>query len=132
RWRAAKRVPESGRSSRRIRNRDEAVSGLADRLDYDSRQGTATYTGNSRLFQGDTTIKGDTIAIDEKRGDLTAGGHVMTTSTREQTNKDSKKKERMQSTATSKDMKYEDNVRRLTYTGAAHVVGPEGDMSAAK
>jgi lipopolysaccharide transport protein LptA/LPS export ABC transporter protein LptC len=110
---------------------DQPVTVLGDSLTYDGTHGTATYTGNSRLFQGDTTVKGDSITIDEKRGDLTALGHAMTTSTREQAGKD-KKKERMQSTATSKDMKYEDNVRRLTYTGAAHVVGPEGDMSAAK
>jgi lipopolysaccharide transport protein LptA len=110
---------------------DQPVTVLADSLTYDGTKGTATYTGNSRLFQGDTTVKGDSIAVDEKRGDLNALGHAMTTTTREQTNKD-KKKERQQSTATAQDMKYEDGIRRLTYTGAAHVVGPEGDMSAAK
>jgi lipopolysaccharide export system protein LptA len=110
---------------------DEPVSVVADNLAYDGTPGTATYTGNARLFQGDTTIKGDSIAIDEKRGDLTATGHAMTTTTREQANKD-KKKERVQSTGSSQDLKYEDSIHRLTYTGTAHLVGPEGDMSAAK
>ena len=48
----------------------------------------------------------------------------------EQTNKE-KKKERVRSIATAKDLKYEDAVRRLTYTGDAHLSGPEGDMTAA-
>ena len=91
----------------------------------------ATYTGNAKLFQVDTTIKGDSMIIDEKQGDLSASGHTMTSTLREQEDKD-KKKVRSQSTGTSNDLKYEDGPRRLTYTGAAHLVGPEGDMSAQK
>jgi LPS export ABC transporter protein LptC/lipopolysaccharide transport protein LptA len=108
---------------------DQPANVLADALAYDGAASIATYTGSARLFQGDTTIKGDTIAIDEKRGDLTASGKVMSTTIREQEGKD-KKKERVQSTATAADMKYEDGPRKLTYTGAAHLVGPEGDITA--
>jgi lipopolysaccharide export system protein LptA len=43
-----------------------------------------------------------------------------------------KKVDRAPSVATSKDFKYEDVERRLTYTGDAHMNGPEGDMKAAK
>jgi lipopolysaccharide export system protein LptA len=71
------------------------------------------------------------MVIDEKKGDLSASGHTMTTTLREQEDKD-KKKTRTQSTGTSDDLKYEDGPRRLTYTGSAHLVGPEGDMSARK
>jgi lipopolysaccharide transport protein LptA len=110
---------------------DQEVSVLGDGLVYDGIRSLATYTGNARLFQADTTIKADTIVIDEKIGDLTASGKAMTTTTREQTAKDGKK-ERVQSTGTAADVKYEDAPRRLTYTGAAHLVGPEGDMSATK
>ncbi|HEV3061601.1 MAG TPA: LptA/OstA family protein [Vicinamibacterales bacterium] len=110
---------------------DQPVTVLADTLSYDGGASTALYTGNARLFQVDTTIKGDTITVDEKRGDLAASGHAIMTTIREQENKD-KKKERVQSTGTSTDLKYEDAPRRLTYTGSAHLVGPEGDMSASK
>jgi lipopolysaccharide export system protein LptA len=55
----------------------------------------------------------------------------MSTTVREQENKD-KKKERSRSTATAADLKYEDGPRRLTYTGGAHLVGPEGDITASK
>jgi hypothetical protein len=47
----------------------------------------------------------------------------MSTTFREQDTKDNKK-ERVQSTATAADLKYEDGPRKLTYTGGAHLVGP--------
>ena len=112
---------------------DQPVSIVADNLDYDGGKTSGTYSGNARLFQGaDTTIKAETIALDQKRGDLTAHGKVMTTTTREQTNKNTQKKERVQSTATATDFKYEDEPHKLTYTGGAHMVGPEGDMTASR
>ena len=43
---------------------------------------------------------------------------------------DKKNKTKSRSTAASKDFKYDDATRRLTYTGAAHLTGPEGDMAA--
>lgn len=137
----AKNPPGSNKEPTRLPamlNQDQPVTVLADNLAYDSAASLATYTGSARLFQADTTIKGDTISIDEKRGDLTASGHAMSTTVREQEGKDKKqegpdkKKERVQSTASAADLKYEDAPRRLTYTGGAHMVGPEGDITAAK
>ena len=110
---------------------DKDVSVLADQLAYDGTKSLGTYTGNALLFQGDTSVKGDVITIDEKTGDLAASGKAMSSTTREQTDKDNKK-QRVPSTGTGKDLKYEDGPRRLTYTGNAHLVGPEGDMSASK
>lgn len=110
---------------------DKEVSVLADKLVYDGIRSLATYTGNALLFQGDTSVKGSTITIDEKSGDLTATGKAMTTTTRDQTGKNNKK-ERIQSTGTAEEMRYEDAPRRLTYSGNAHLVGPEGDMSATR
>lgn len=124
---------------------DQPVTVLADNLSYDGAASLATYTGSARLFQADTTIKGDTITIDEKRGDLTASGNAMSTTVREPEGRDrkpgagdkgqeagEKKRERVQSTGSAADLKYEDGPRRLTYTGGAHLVGPEGDITAAK
>ena len=128
---------------------DQPVTVLADNLTYDGAASTATYTGGARLFQVDTTVKGDTLVIDEQRGDLAASGHALTTMLREPARKgesESKevrkdgskegkkegKKERTQTTGTSNDLKYEDGPRKLTYTGAAHLVGPDGDMSGGK
>ena len=55
----------------------------------------------------------------------------MTTTMLEQTD-ENKKKERVRTMATSKEFKYEDELRRGTYTGDVHLNGPQGDVVAAK
>ena len=45
--------------------------------------GTATYTGNAQLWQEETSIKGASIVLDDKTGDLTAGGGVTTVTVRD-------------------------------------------------
>jgi lipopolysaccharide transport protein LptA len=109
---------------------DQPVNVTAASLDYDGTASKTTYTGAAQLWQGDTSIKGESIVIDGKSGDLTASS-VTSATMLEQTNKE-KKKERVRSVATAKDLKYEDAPRRLTYTGDAHMSSPEGDMTAAK
>jgi len=104
---------------------------LANALDYDSVASRSVYTGGARLFQGDTSIKADEIVLDDKKGDLSAVGPVTTTTMLEQTDPNGKK-DRVRSIGTAKDFAYEDATRRLTYTGDAHMNGPQGDMSAAK
>lgn len=118
---------------------DEPVNVLAASLDYDGTQSTGTYTGDARLFQGETSVKGNVITIDDKRGDLTASGDVLSTTMLTQNETDPKapkdaepKKERVRSIAKAKAMKYEDDQRRLTYTGDAQLSNPDGTMNAAK
>ena len=130
---------------------DQAVTVLSKTLDYDGTGSKSTYVGDVRLFQGDTSIKAATIVLDDKSGDLTAAGGVTTTTLLEQNAKsagaDQSKsqnkpppkppenapaKERVLSIATAKDFVYEDKIRRLTYTGDAHMTGPQGDMTATK
>jgi len=45
---------------------DQPVNVLAANLDYDGTASRGTYTGDARLFQGDTSVKAETIAIDDK------------------------------------------------------------------
>ena len=111
--------------------KDQPVTVLANALDYDSVASRSVYKGGARLFQGDTSIKADEIVLDDKKGDLSAVGPVTTTTMLEQTDPNGKK-DRVRSIGTAKDFSYEDATRRLTYTGDAHMNGPQGDMSAAK
>jgi LPS export ABC transporter protein LptC len=110
---------------------DQPVNVTANELDYDGSTSRATYTGAAQLWQGDTSVKGGSIVIDDKSGDLTANGAVTTTSMLVSENKE-KQKERNRSIGTSADFAYEEALRRATYTGDAHMSGPQGDMSAAK
>jgi lipopolysaccharide export system protein LptA len=110
---------------------DQAVIVTADELTYDGSAATAAYVGNAQLYQGDTFIKGHSIRIDENTGDLVASGSVTTAIALEQETKD-KRRERVRSLASATDLNYEEAVRRATYTGDAHVIGPQGDMTATK
>jgi LPS export ABC transporter protein LptC len=110
---------------------DQPVIVTAGMLTYDGAAGSATYVDSAQLYQGDTFIKGNTILLDERSGDLMASGSVTTTIALEQETPD-KRKERVRSVASANDMQYEERLRRATYTGNAHVIGTQGDMTAAR
>jgi lipopolysaccharide export system protein LptA len=110
---------------------DQPVYVTGATLDYDGKRSFATYTGGSRLWQGtDTVIQGETIVLDEHSGDLKASGSVRSTFVLEQTDQKTQQPTKVPSIATSKDLHYEDALRRATYTTDAHVTGPQGDCHA--
>ena len=114
---------------------DQPVNVLSNNLDYDGTTSSGVYTGDARLFQGDTSVKASTITIDDKSGDLTASGDVVSTTMLERaatTKSGETQTEKIHSIAKAKDMKYEDALRRLTYTGGAQLSNPDGTMNAEK
>ena len=108
---------------------DQPVSVTAERLDYDGNKSEAKYTGSAQLWQGETVIKAPTIVIDSKNGNLDASGTVGTVTALQQQGKTGAV-ETVRSIATATSFKYDDKDRRATYTGDAHLNGPEGDMTA--
>jgi lipopolysaccharide transport protein LptA len=111
-------------------NQDKPVYATADSLVYDSGISLATYRGTAQLWQGETTIKADTIVVDDQKGDLSASGRVVSKMLLEQVNDATRAKEQVRSVATARDMVYEDKSRRATYTGFAQLNGPNGDLAA--
>jgi LPS export ABC transporter protein LptC len=110
---------------------DQPVIVVAAGMDYDGTLSKGTYAGGAQLVQGQTSIKAESIVLDNKAGNLGATGGVVTTTVLDQTGKD-KKKDRVPSTATAADFKYDDASRRMTYSKEAHMSGPDGDMTAAR
>ena len=110
---------------------DQPVNVTADQLAYDGNTDRAVYTGAALLWQAETSVKGSTITIDSKSGDLTATGPVTTSSVMLQDD-DKGGKEKVNSIGTSKDFAYLDSLRRATYTGDAHITGPQGDLTSPK
>jgi lipopolysaccharide export system protein LptA len=51
----------------------------ADGLEYMGKSGQAIYRGNAALLQGDTSIRGDVISLDQEKGNLTATGSARST-----------------------------------------------------
>lgn len=125
--------PVKDKSSKRpsMLKEDQPVNVTADDLTYDGAADKAVYDGAAQLWQGETTIKAARITIDDKTGDLTASGSPVATTAVMQTTKDGKK-ERSVANAKSKELKYEESIRRATYTGDAFVNGPQGELRATK
>jgi LPS export ABC transporter protein LptC len=111
---------------------DQVVYVVGDELDYDSMESKAAYAGHSKLWQADTSIQAEKLEVDNSRGDLAASGSVATSTMLALRSAKDKTNERSRSTGTSKAFKYEEADRRATYTGDAHLSGPQGDMTAAK
>ena len=112
--------------------KDEPVNVTANRLTYKGRNSAATYTGNVTLWQGeDTTIKGASITIDDKSGNLAASGGVTTSFPVEDTG--AKKGPARQTTLGSAEtFTYDDAKRLATYSVKANIRGPQGDLSGEK
>jgi LPS export ABC transporter protein LptC len=123
----------------------QAVYSSAAALDYDSGQRRGVYTGRARLWQGETTIRAERIVLDEARGDLAASGGVQSTlalatapavavptapaSTTTPTGAPAAPAPRG-TIARGQTMQYDDASRTATYTTAARMSGPQGDLAA--
>jgi LPS export ABC transporter protein LptC len=79
----------------------------AAELQYEGEPGRALYTGGAQLWQGDTAIRGDTIAIDQASGNLSAAGNARSTLA---FGGDA-------SIGRAEEIRYEDASRQVTYVG---------------
>jgi lipopolysaccharide export system protein LptA len=114
----------------------EPVLVSSNRLEYDGATSIARYTGSARLWQGRTFVNGDAIQIDDRAGNLTAQGKVRTEMFFDDVNPKTKARTREKTTATADAFAYDDAARTATYTadptGVARMVGPQGDVTAAR
>ena len=128
--------PESKKPGERVRavpgmlKGDQPAYVTAEKLDYDGERSLATYTGDARLWQAETSIQAASIAIDEQSGNLTARESVRSAFVLEERNESTKEVTRTPSTATAKEMDFENDQHRATYRTDAHMVGPQGDIRA--
>jgi lipopolysaccharide export system protein LptA len=126
--------PDAGAGSGRrpgLLESSQAVNVTAARLVYDSKTRRATYTGDARLWQGETAVQGASIVLDEEKGDLTAQGQVRSTLRLARRGREGAAGETRTTVLTADRLVYEDATRRATYTTDARMNGPEGDVRAA-
>lgn len=120
-------TPESEARIPSMLNQEKEVNVTSNRLSY---TGTgATYSGNATLWQEKTTIKGGTIVIDEKSGNLTASGGATTFFIFDETNRKTRARTPVESTGKAEIFTYEDAGRLATYTGQAQIDGGQGNVS---
>lgn len=111
---------------------DQPVNVTSNRLEYDGAAGHAVYSGNARLWQGDTSVDADTIVVDDKTGNLEGHGTVRTTMLIEEPDSKPDKKGATTTVGTSDTFLYDDAKRLATYTTNAHIVGNERDVTGDK
>jgi len=107
---------------------DQPANVNADALDYQGAAGQALYTGNATMWQGETAVRADSIAIDQSKGDFLASGNARSTIVLDTGN----------SIAHAGEIRYADAAHTITYTSMknalgvptaqAQLSGPQGDL----
>jgi lipopolysaccharide transport protein LptA len=114
-------------------DQDKPVNVKSNRLNYDGAKSIAIYEGNSRLWQEDgSEIRADRIVLEDKTGNLRATTKVTTSMTLTQASAPKTAPKPEATLTTADEMLYEDAKHRATYTGSAHMSGPDGDVTADK
>ncbi len=107
---------------------DQPVTVTSNRLAYDGAVGHAVYSGSARLWQGDTSVRGDTIIVDDSSGNLEAHTNTHTEMMMDEVDQKTGVRTRTRTTGEGDAFLYDDKKRLATFTGKAHIIGPEGDV----
>jgi len=109
---------------------DQPANVNADALDYQGASGQAIYTGNATMWQGETAVRADAVAIDQSKGDFLASGNARSTIVLDTG----------VSIAHASEIRYADAAHTIGYNsaknalgavaGQAQVSGPQGDLRA--
>lgn len=108
---------------------DSPVNVTAAHLELSQADGTAVYTGDARLWQGETAVQAESITLYDETGDLRAIGNVRSTMRLEEGQAGATSS---LSVATAENLLYEEARQVATYTDTARVIGPQGDLRAVK
>lgn len=106
---------------------DQVANINANALDYRGEAGQAVYSGGATLWQGNTTVRGDAISLDQEKGSLVATGSARSTL----------ELDTGVSNGSGHEIRYDDQKRVVTYSGAPLApttergTGPAGARSGA-
>ncbi|BCS33394.1 hypothetical protein TBR22_A26210 [Luteitalea sp. TBR-22] len=106
---------------------DQPVNVTASKLERRTKK--AVYTGDAQIWQGATSIKGDTITLDEESGNLLAVGKARTVMELEEKDAATGKVERNVTTGTAGELEYQDKERKAILRNTARLVSTrDGDL----
>ena len=74
-----RRASQIGQDCPACCKQDQPANVNANALDYQGASGQAVYTGTATMWQGETAIRADSIAIDQSKGDFVALGNAGST-----------------------------------------------------
>jgi LPS export ABC transporter protein LptC len=98
---------QSGANTPGLLDKERPTTITASGLQYEGHAGRAIYTGTAQLLQGDTAIRGDTLTIDQEKGNLTAVGNARSTLALGET----------PSVSRAQEIAYDNATRRVTFIG---------------
>ena len=106
---------------------DQPVNVTGAKLERKAQQ--AVYSGDAQIWQGATSIKGDTITLDEGSGNLFAVGKVRTVMELEESDAATGKPTRSVTTGTANELDFQDKERKAVLRTAARLVSTrDGDL----
>jgi lipopolysaccharide export system protein LptA len=105
----------------------DPVNVIATELTYDEASRRGVYSGQARLWQGDTVIQAERITLDEAKGDLAADGGVVTTLALASESGNAKAPPTLLRGGT---FTYRDETRRAIYDTKAQMNGEQGNLNA--
>ena len=106
---------------------DEPVNVTAGKLERRTKK--AVYTGDAQIWQGATSIKGETITLDEDSGNLLAAGKVRTVMELEEQDAATGATRRNVTTGTASELEYQEKERKAVLRTTARLVSVrDGDL----
>ena len=120
----------AGRNRPSVLSAEEPVYITAGQFTYDGELETAVYTGDARLWQGETEFAGDEIVLDEALGNIAVEGNVRTRTLMTQVNDETGLPEESMTIGRARQFVFEDAIQRATYTTDAQVTSPRSNLAA--
>ena len=115
----------SRQRSRPMLKQDQPVKVTAASLRYDGTTSKATYEGTAQLWQGDTSIKGDVVGIEQQDG-RPLGLGLRRDDDDARPDGQGQEEERVRNMGASKEFRMRGRAHLATYTGDVHLNGPSG------
>jgi lipopolysaccharide transport protein LptA len=103
------------------------ITGTSERLTYRRDAGTAVYEGEVFLVQGDSSLRGDRVEIDDVKSDLVAKGRVISKLAMAIGSAPADGKPQEPSEISAGQLVYTDAARTAVYTGGAKLDTPTGE-----
>ena len=110
--------------------RDQPVLVSADTLRYDADAGQTSYSGQAHLWQGDTSVEGDALAIDDETGNMNASGNVRTRIQLTRLNETTQRSEASPTRVEADTFLYESAAHHAVYETEALLRSEHGDLKA--
>ena len=108
----------------------DPVNVIAGELTYDEATRRGVYTGQARLWQGDTVIQAERITLDEAKGDLGADGGVVTTLALASDSAQPPPARTAPTILRGATFTYRDETRKAIYDTKAQMNGEQGNLHA--